>query len=225
MVRYVKCYLVISKDFILEGDNMKTPKQYTINLKNNIITKEMLVDCLFSVNKRAKNYRDQERLYREQHIDIYDTESKCRQKKEEYYSKKERLLTLLEPTCIHKETIFKRRKVKIYDWDECYDQLLTQNKFIYKSEYYDRELEREVCFGVRYEEEIIEKYYLFYDCGEVSFHSPIREDMLKKYDLEIIDLEGELHTIGKEISELVSVQFVNKVLEVIEGENYVFKEK
>lgn len=33
---------------------MKTPKEYRDNLLNHIITKQMLVDCLYSVNKRAK---------------------------------------------------------------------------------------------------------------------------------------------------------------------------
>lgn len=37
---------------------MKTPKEYQDNLKNGIITEEMFTDCLYSVNKRAKNYRD-----------------------------------------------------------------------------------------------------------------------------------------------------------------------
>ena len=39
---------------------MKIPKEYRDNLLNHIITKQMLVDCLYSVNKRAKNYRDKE---------------------------------------------------------------------------------------------------------------------------------------------------------------------
>lgn len=37
---------------------MRTPVEYTNNLKKGIITDQMLVDCLFSVNKRAKNWRD-----------------------------------------------------------------------------------------------------------------------------------------------------------------------
>ena len=39
---------------------MKTPKEYQDNLKKKIITEEMLADCLYSVNKRAKNYRNKE---------------------------------------------------------------------------------------------------------------------------------------------------------------------
>lgn len=33
---------------------MRTPKEYTQNLKQKIITKQMLADCLYSVNKRAR---------------------------------------------------------------------------------------------------------------------------------------------------------------------------
>lgn len=33
---------------------MKTPKEYRDNLLNHIITKQMLVDCLYSVNNEPK---------------------------------------------------------------------------------------------------------------------------------------------------------------------------
>ena len=78
---------------------METPKEYSKNLKNNILTTEMLIDCLFSVNKRAKNCRDKEREYRDKfrgcrYGDKYGTEEKYREKKEEYYSQKEKILAL-----------------------------------------------------------------------------------------------------------------------------------
>lgn len=37
---------------------MRTPEEYTKNLKNHVITMQMLEDCLFSVNTRASNWRD-----------------------------------------------------------------------------------------------------------------------------------------------------------------------
>lgn len=37
---------------------MKTDKKYSNNLKNGILTSEMLYNCIYSVNKRAKNNRD-----------------------------------------------------------------------------------------------------------------------------------------------------------------------
>lgn len=80
---------------------MRTPKEYTDNLKKKIITENMLLDCLYSVNKRAKNYRDKEREYRQYYrrnryaYDKYGNIDRCQEMKEEYYSKKEKLLSIL----------------------------------------------------------------------------------------------------------------------------------
>ena len=46
---------------------MQTPKEYTKNIKNKLLTTNMVIECLFSVNKRAKNCRDKEREYREKY--------------------------------------------------------------------------------------------------------------------------------------------------------------
>ena len=65
---------------------MRTPAAYNNNLKNHIITMQMLVDCLYSSSKRAKNWRDKQREYRERrsyHYDKYDNEGKAKEKKEE----------------------------------------------------------------------------------------------------------------------------------------------
>ena len=42
---------------------MKTPKQWYENLKIGLITDDMLEAALYSVNKRAKNYRNKKREY------------------------------------------------------------------------------------------------------------------------------------------------------------------
>ena len=42
---------------------MKTSTEYTKNLKNKIITSDMLYDSIFSLNKRAKNNRDMKNQY------------------------------------------------------------------------------------------------------------------------------------------------------------------
>lgn len=65
---------------------MRTPAAYNNNLKNHIITIQMLVDCLYSSNKRAKNWRDKQREYRERrsyYYDKYDNEGKAKEKKVE----------------------------------------------------------------------------------------------------------------------------------------------
>lgn len=66
---------------------MRTPKEYTDNLKKKIITENMLLDCLYSVNKRAKNYRDKEREYRQYYrrnryaYDKYGNIDRCQEMK------------------------------------------------------------------------------------------------------------------------------------------------
>lgn len=85
---------------------MQIPTEYQENIQKNIITFDMLNDCLYSCNKKAKNYRDQRRklqkLYDESELlfmedELIDTEKK-------YYAIKKNLLQLLTPTCIHHET-------------------------------------------------------------------------------------------------------------------------
>lgn len=50
---------------------MKTPAEFTKNLKEKVITEEMLEKALFSVNKRAKNYRDKKREYNRKYASAY----------------------------------------------------------------------------------------------------------------------------------------------------------
>lgn len=97
---------------------MRTPKDYTDNIKRGIITKEMLSDCLYSVNKRAKNCRDREREYRGYRHDYYGNEQKYRQQKEAYYEQKDKMLSLLTPNCIHAETIEIRQRIYDYEYWE-----------------------------------------------------------------------------------------------------------
>ena len=74
---------------------MKTPEAYRDHLKNGIITKDMLNDCLYSMNKRAKNYRDAARRSIRPVSGFYKwREDKC-------YKSKVFMLSILKPDCIH----------------------------------------------------------------------------------------------------------------------------
>ncbi len=149
---------------------MKTPKEYTDNIAKRIITSQMLSDCLFSVNKRAKNCRDKAREYRQYYrnnryvYDKYNTIEKYDDQKEEYYGQKEKLLSILEPVEIHKEFFDYERK-RIYEFDEDYEK--NRNNFVWENSYYDHEKEMKIWFG---DIEITSKpkynYYLLY--GVVS---------------------------------------------------------
>ena len=103
---------------------MKTPKEYANNVKNGIITTKMLSDCIFSVNKRAKNWRDKEHQYRGKYSDDwYGTVDKARENKEMYYSQKEMLLTPIKPKCIHRENTSRSHRVRYFDYEPEYDEL------------------------------------------------------------------------------------------------------
>jgi hypothetical protein len=69
----------------------------------------------------------------------------------------------------------------------------------------------------------VDRYYLFYDLGIHSFHTPIDdESKLENYsDLEKIHIDS-LNTYGEDILELVSTQFVKKVLELIESKDFQY---
>ena len=152
---------------------MKTPKDYSANLSKKLITRDMLGDCIYSCNKRAKNARDKIRQYKRSNHSIfaYQEIEKYEEKKESYYLLKKKLLKYLKPMAIH----------------------IDQN----------------------------DQKYLFYDFGySFTFHSPI--DNQEKYsNLPVIAI-GTLTTSGKNIDNLISVQFVRKVIEMLEtGDYYV----
>lgn len=158
---------------------MKTPKKFTDLLKQNIITYEMLGYCIYSCNKRAKNYRDKAREYRHYRYAKYNYEENATEQKEKYYMEKADLLSILKPTCIHK----------------------------IQQERYD---------------EMMDIYFLNYDVYGFSFHSDeLSSYELKEHsDLEIKDI-GDLNTTGRDINDLISTQFVEKVLKLIETKQYV----
>lgn len=165
---------------------MKTPKNFNQNLKSKIITKDMLGICLYSVNKRAKNCRDKEKAYRKYYhnntyyYDKYNNIESYASKKEMYYAKKDELLSIIKPNCIHKVTI------------------------------------------VNQHNESFNKYFKFYNLGNYSFHQPIVFEDLDLYrNLEVIDI-GYLNTYGHHITDLISVQFVDKVISLIESGDFKY---
>ena len=65
-------------------------------------------------------------------------------------------------------------------------------------------------------------FFLFYDIGgKHTFHTPIEAKDVEGYNLPIVDI-GKLETYGDDIVDLLSNQFVNKVLALIEQNNYQY---
>lgn len=109
---------------------MKTPKLYSDLLKKKQLTTEMIAECIYSVNKRAKNYRDKVREYRKSpyHSHIQDNIDNAIAKKIEYYGMKEELLQPFAPTVIHKQ--FVKNTKRVYSYEEDYQKILVEKEEI-----------------------------------------------------------------------------------------------
>lgn len=194
---------------------MKTPKEYQDNLKQGIITEEMFTNCLYSVNKRAKNYRDKAQEYklrynRRYHVAVDSQYDKIN----EFYGLKDRLLKHLKPKCIHKQFVGYETK-RVYSYQtEYYNQ--EGKNIVWENCYYNRD-EGEVYFY--YYETDIKKYlyFLYYELTTRSFHTPIKNP--KESNLEIIEIDSDFTTYGEDPKYLLSPQFVRKVIETLEKLN------
>lgn len=206
---------------------MQTPEIYKKNLNNGIITLEMLDDCLFSCNKRAKNHRDKKREYVGK-LDDYSRWSPIRSKifmnieheKNEmakYYAQKELMLQLLTPVCIHSESFeypCRACRTRTPRYEEEFDDYDSEEWEDYEEEHGCME-----CDGSGIVEK--KKYYLFYQLPKHTYHTPI--DDPNEYNLEVVGIDS-IKTSGENITDLVSTQFVNKVIDLIRSKNYSFVE-
>ena len=64
-------------------------------------------------------------------------------------------------------------------------------------------------------------YFLLYECGGRTFHSPISKSEAKQYDLPVVELIN-FETHSAERTTLASNDFVNKVVKLIESEDYTY---
>lgn len=196
---------------------MKPPKEYLKNLKNHTITKQMLSDCLFSVNNRALNSRDNEYKYTHYIPDTYGNANKYHKKKLEYYQMKKVLLSILEPAHIQKGEVLQRKR--IYDYEEGYGEILKSENYVNNSGFYDPERKEHVEFVVQMIPETV--YYLTYTLSNRTFRVPLEESEIKQYpDLEVVDVGRITPVYGDITADMLSVQFVDKIVQLIKGRKY-----
>ena len=196
---------------------MKPPKEYLKNLKHHTITKQMLSDCIYSINNRALNSRDNEYKYTHYIPDSYGNANKYRKKKQEYYSMKRVLLSLLEPSYIQKGEVLQRKR--IYDYEEGYEDILKSGNYVNNSGFYDPDRKEHVEFVVQMIPETV--YYLTYTLSNRTFRVPLEESEIKQYpDLEVVDVGRITPVYGDITADMLSVQFVEKILLLIKNRNY-----
>ena len=188
---------------------MKTPITYSKMIKENKITADILGAVLYSINKRAKNWRDKKREYKTLRYDRYNNYEKALENEQHYYNMKETILNKLQPTAIHKEVKVREHIKRIFDYEEEF-YTVDDNAVIAENEYLDRCNDTIVAYKKIKRIESKTLYYLYYEIGDYSFHKPIVEDDINKYNLEIYSLEN-FKTYGQDINNLLSTQFCNKV--------------
>ena len=196
---------------------MKPPKEYLKNLKHHTITEKMLSDCIYSINNRALNSRDNEQKYTHYIPDPYGNANKYRKKKQEYYSMKRVLLSVLEPSYIQKGEVLQRKRT--YDYEEGYEDILKSGNYINNSGFYDTDRKEHVEFVVQMIPETV--YYLTYTLSNRTFRVPLEESEIKQYpDLEVVDVGRITPVYGDITADMLSVQFVEKILLLIKNRNY-----
>ena len=203
---------------------MRTPKKYTDLIKNKEITNQIIAECIYSVNKRAKNYRDKIEDYKQAGFYKYKENNieNAKEQKEKYYSMKEDLLLNFSPKLIHKQYAGEKRQ-RVYSYQKNYEKLYNEkrNDIVWENSYYDYDRNKEVDF---FDYSLGEKkylYFLYYEIGEYSFHTPITEERVEKNtQLEIKEIDENFQTHGADIVDLLSTQFVQKVIDLLDSGDY-----
>lgn len=189
------------------------------NINNGIITEEMLELGTYSVNKRAKNHRDRAREVRQMYRnDWYGTADHEYMLSDEMYHMKDLLLQIVKPVKAH-STI--RSATRRFEYDEFdMDSFKDAYHVITYEEYYNWSGVR-MC-EVEYE---FKECFLLYKIGNHTFHIPVDEDDENYQSFVKSGQVEELHnftTYGADVSDLISMQFVKKLIKLIESGNYTY---
>lgn len=207
---------------------MRTPKKYSDLIKNKEITNKIIAECIYSVNKRAKNYRDKIEDYKQAGFYKYKENNieNAKEQKEKYYRMKEDLLLNFRPKLIHKRYVGEKTQ-RVYSYQKNFAKLYNEkrNEITWENSYYDYDRNREVDF---FDYSLGEKkhlYFLYYEIGEYSFHTPITEERAEKNtQLEIKEIDENFQTHGADIADLLSTQFVQKVIDLLDSGDYTIIE-
>lgn len=177
----------------------------------------MLSDCIYSINNRALNSRDNEYKYTHYIPNTYGNANKYHKKKLEYYQMKKVLLSILEPAHIQKGEVLQRKRT--YDYEEGYEDILKSGNYVNNSGFYDPDRKEHVEFVVQMIPETV--YYLTYTLSNRTFRVPLEESEIKQYpDLEVVDVGRITPVYGDITADMLSVQFVEKILLLIKNRNY-----
>ena len=127
---------------------------------------------------------------------------------------KEAFLKVFTPNLIHKQFIGEEKK-RVFSYEKNYEKLLKEktNDIFWKNSYYDYDKDMGIEFFDYHLGTKKYLYFLYYEIGEYSFHSPVSEKIAESNtELEIQEIDENFKTHGSKIEGLLSMQFVKKVL-------------
>lgn len=120
-----------------------------------------------------------------------------------------------------KRVKFYKRK-RTYDYEEGYGEILKSGNYINNSGFYDPDRREHVEFVVQMIPDTV--YYLTYTVSNRTFRVPLAEAEIEKYpDLEIVDVGRITPVYGDITADMLSVQFVEKVLKLVKSGNYTLQ--
>ncbi len=117
----------------------------------------------------------------------------------------------------------REKRVRYFNYDPEFIDF--QDRAIYCSDYFDKELGEYVEFIDVLEVERIKQHYLFYETTNYSFHIPIEEEdvekEMKNNNINKI-IEIKLKTKGQDVIELMPIEFIKEIVKLVESGDYRF---
>ena len=203
---------------------MKTPKLYNDLINEKKITNEIIAECVYYVNEWAKNYRDKIKEYKNgrSHQHLESNIEKAEEEMGKYYQLKEEFWKVFTTNLIHKQFIGEKKK-RVYSYEKKLWEIVERknNDIFWKNSYYDYDKDMEIEFFDYHLGTKKYLYFLYCEIGEYSFHSPVSEKIAESNtELEIQEIDENFKTHGSKNEGLLSMQFVKKVLELLQSEDY-----
>lgn len=179
--------------------------------------------ALYSVNKRAKNWRDKKLNLRDVRHCAGSEWIEAEKKENEMYERKLELLKYLAPSAIHKESAG-YELLRVYDSDTVFESPVNSRRLqvVSHGNEFDWEEKKEVnyadCLDVT---KPTFRFYLLYRTQGRSFHQPVTEDEAKKYKVPVEKIP-ELKTEGNPENMMVHIQFVDDLIKLLKSGRYTF---
>jgi hypothetical protein len=208
------------------GGDMTTRKDILSNLNQKRLSLTLLEECIYCVNKRAKNYRDKEDwgvVYNQYFSSFTDAERKAwkyivpKEQMQRYYEMKETLLSPFEPHLIQVTTSDPSFLPETHPQVIKEDVGMEMCQDIHEKRMRVRNIHRR---RMLYAERLKPDYHLLYQVGTHRFHLPVDQNVACNFkDLEQVEVQP-FRMKGKPIKQLVDMQVVHEVLDLIESEDY-----